>query len=51
LLRRPLVVDGRNLYAPAKMQQLGFEYYSIGRVDPAGSRPGQASLPPVKAGR
>jgi len=31
LLRRPLVVDGRNLYAPAKMQQLGFEYYSIGR--------------------
>ena len=31
LLRRPLVVDGRNLYMPAKMQQLGFEYYSIGR--------------------
>lgn len=31
LLRRPLVVDGRNLYAPEKMQQLGFEYYSIGR--------------------
>jgi UDPglucose 6-dehydrogenase len=31
LLRRPLVVDGRNLYSPAKMQQLGFEYYSIGR--------------------
>jgi UDPglucose 6-dehydrogenase len=31
LLRRPLVVDGRNLYPPLKMQQLGFEYYSIGR--------------------
>jgi UDPglucose 6-dehydrogenase len=31
LLRRPLVVDGRNLYGPGKMQQLGFEYYSIGR--------------------
>ena len=51
LLRRPLVVDGRNLYTPAKMQQLGFEYYSIGRLDPAGARPGQASPPPVKAGR
>ena len=31
LLRRPLLVDGRNLYAPEKMKQLGFEYFSIGR--------------------
>jgi UDPglucose 6-dehydrogenase len=31
LLRRPLVVDGRNLYDPARMRQLGFEYHSIGR--------------------
>jgi UDPglucose 6-dehydrogenase len=31
LLRRPLVVDGRNLYSPAKLQQLGIEYHSIGR--------------------
>ena len=31
LLRRPLVVDGRNLYAPEKMQRFGFEYHSIGR--------------------
>jgi UDPglucose 6-dehydrogenase len=31
LLRRSLIVDGRNLYAPEKMQRLGFEYYSIGR--------------------
>ena len=30
-LRRPVVVDGRNLYDPAKMQQLGFTYASIGR--------------------
>jgi UDPglucose 6-dehydrogenase len=31
LLKRPLVIDGRNIYDPAKMQDLGFEYHSIGR--------------------
>ncbi len=31
LLRRPLVVDGRNLYDPARMSTLGFEYHGIGR--------------------
>ncbi len=31
LLKRPLVIDGRNIYDPAKMKQLGFEYHSIGR--------------------
>jgi UDPglucose 6-dehydrogenase len=31
LLKRPLVIDGRNIYDPEKMQQLGFEYHSIGR--------------------
>jgi UDPglucose 6-dehydrogenase len=30
-LKRPVVVDGRNLYDPAKMQALGFTYRSIGR--------------------
>ena len=30
-LRRPIVVDGRNLYSAAKMQGLGFTYDSIGR--------------------
>jgi UDPglucose 6-dehydrogenase len=33
LLRRPVIVDGRNLYAVDRMQGLGFEYYSIGRPD------------------
>jgi UDPglucose 6-dehydrogenase len=52
LLRRPLIVDGRNLYMPAKMQQLGFEYYSIGRgadaaVTPAPKSPTSRT---VKAG-
>jgi UDPglucose 6-dehydrogenase len=31
LLNAPVVVDGRNLYDPAKMQGLGFTYRSIGR--------------------
>jgi len=31
LLRRPVVVDGRNLYSREKMTSLGFRYYSIGR--------------------
>ena len=30
-MRLPIVVDGRNIFAPPRMQQLGFEYYSIGR--------------------
>jgi len=30
-LRHPIVIDGRNLYNPAKMKALGFEYDSIGR--------------------
>jgi UDPglucose 6-dehydrogenase len=30
---RPLVLDGRNMLAPAKMKELGFEYHSFGRPD------------------
>ena len=30
-LRRPVVVDGRNLYDANKMQTLGFSYFSFGR--------------------
>ena len=31
LMARKLVLDGRNLYSPARMRELGFEYYSFGR--------------------
>ena len=31
VMARRLVIDGRNLYSPGKMQQLGFEYHSFGR--------------------
>jgi UDPglucose 6-dehydrogenase len=31
LLSRPLIIDGRNLFSPEKMRELGFEYASIGR--------------------
>jgi UDPglucose 6-dehydrogenase len=30
-LKQPVVIDGRNLYDPAKMQALGFTYRSLGR--------------------
>ncbi|MFN3394002.1 MAG: UDP-glucose dehydrogenase family protein, partial [Candidatus Thermochlorobacter sp.] len=30
-LRGKVIFDGRNVYDPHKMKQLGFEYYSIGR--------------------
>jgi UDPglucose 6-dehydrogenase len=30
-LRRPLILDGRNLFDPEKMGELGIEYISIGR--------------------
>jgi UDPglucose 6-dehydrogenase len=32
LMARRLVIDGRNLYSPRKMQELGFEYHSFGRA-------------------
>ncbi len=32
LLKSPLIFDGRNLYEPAEMHELGFTYHSIGRV-------------------
>jgi UDPglucose 6-dehydrogenase len=35
-LRCPIVVDGRNLFSPAKMEAAGLNYYSVGRPDVVG---------------
>jgi UDPglucose 6-dehydrogenase len=31
LMKNPLIIDGRNMFDPAKMHKLGFKYISIGR--------------------
>jgi UDPglucose 6-dehydrogenase len=31
IMKRPLIFDGRNIYEPNKMVELGFEYWSVGR--------------------
>jgi len=31
MMRRPIIVDGRNLYDPSHMTESGFTYASIGR--------------------
>jgi UDPglucose 6-dehydrogenase len=32
VMRQPVIFDGRNIYDPAHLRQLGFTYYSVGRV-------------------
>ena len=34
LMNRPLIIDGRNLYEPARMRAEGIEHYGIGRRTP-----------------
>jgi len=33
-LKRPLIIDGRNLFDPGHLHADGFEYHSIGRRHP-----------------
>jgi len=37
LLRTPVFLDGRNLFDPAALSALGFQYHSVGRSAPSGS--------------
>jgi UDPglucose 6-dehydrogenase len=30
-MRQPVIVDGRNLYEPARLRRYGFTYLGIGR--------------------
>ena len=32
VLKRPVIIDGRNLYDPEQMKELGIQYFSIGRA-------------------
>jgi UDPglucose 6-dehydrogenase len=36
LLRTPVFLDGRNLFDPATLSALGFQYHSVGRSAPSG---------------
>ena len=31
VMKRPIIIDGRNIYDPAKMAEMGFQYWGVGR--------------------
>lgn len=45
-MRRPIVIDGRNIYEPSMMRNLGFTYRGMGR----GSEPSPSVLPSDSTG-
>jgi UDPglucose 6-dehydrogenase len=32
VMRQHVIFDGRNIYDPVQLRQLGFAYYSVGRI-------------------
>src|SRR6202008_2152074 len=47
-LKEPVVLDGRNLWDPARMAEMGFRYLSIGR---AAAHPAAEAAAPAGGGR
>jgi UDPglucose 6-dehydrogenase len=43
LLRQPIILDGRNLFDPGHMGELGFDYHSMGRPAALASHPPAAA--------
>ncbi|PKQ71221.1 UDP-glucose 6-dehydrogenase [Aeromonas sobria] len=47
LLNQPVIIDGRNLYNPRQLSELGFDYHAIGRPHlPAKKQPANTSCNP-----
>ncbi|WP_429071508.1 UDP-glucose dehydrogenase family protein [Aeromonas veronii] len=47
LLNQPVIIDGRNLYEPRQLSELGFDYHAIGRPHlPAKKQPANTSSNP-----
>jgi hypothetical protein len=39
-----VILDGRNIYDPKRMERMGFEYHSVGRAPVRRRSPGKNSI-------